>query len=60
LRPARAASRASFFAHPEPLNTIAGVDISLRMLPPHTAQAEGPSAVTERSTSMRSPQLVQA
>ena len=40
------ASRASFFAQPLPLNTIAGVDMSLRIGPPHFSHAVGPVAFT--------------
>ena len=45
-------SRWSFLAHPEPLNTIAGVDSALRMAPPHWVHTVGPSAVNECITSM--------
>jgi hypothetical protein len=47
---------ASFFAHPDPLNTIAGVDMSLRMEPPQTSHAFGPDPLTPCTTSMVRPQ----
>jgi hypothetical protein len=40
------ASRASFFAQPLPLKTIDGVDMSLRIGPPHCSHAVGPVAFT--------------
>lgn len=51
-------SRWSFLAHPEPLNTIAGVDSALRMAPPHWVHTVGPAAVNECMTSMGCPQTV--
>jgi hypothetical protein len=51
------ASRASFFAHPLPLKTIDGVDISLRIGPPHCSHAVGPVAFTPCRTSTMWPQL---
>jgi hypothetical protein len=41
---ARPASRASFLAQPEPLNTMAGADRARFMAPPHRSHAEGPGA----------------
>jgi len=51
-------SRWSFFAHPDPLNTMAGVDSALRIAPPHCVQTLGPSAVNECITSMGCPHTV--
>jgi hypothetical protein len=47
----------SFFAHPLPLKTIAGVFSSLRIGPPHFSHAVGPAPFTPWSTSTRWPQL---
>ncbi len=51
-------SRWSFFAQPEPLNTIAGVESALRIGDPHRSQAWGPWAVKECITSTGWPQTV--
>lgn len=40
----RLASRASFLAQPEPLNTMAGVDSARFIAPPHRSQVVGPGA----------------
>ena len=40
----RLASRASFLAQPDPLNTMAGVDRARFIDPPHRSQAAGPGA----------------
>jgi hypothetical protein len=50
-------SRASFFAQPLPLNTMAGVESSLRIGPPHSSQAVGPLSWTPWITSTLWPQL---
>jgi hypothetical protein len=40
----RLASRASFLAQPDPLNTMAGADSARFIGPPHRSQAAGPNA----------------
>jgi hypothetical protein len=40
----RLASRASFLAQPDPLNTIAGAERARFMVPPHRSHAAGPGA----------------
>jgi hypothetical protein len=40
----RLASRASFLAQPEPLNTMAGADRARFMVPPQRSHAAGPGA----------------
>jgi hypothetical protein len=59
---ARAAerSRASFFAQPEPLKTIAGADMSLVIGPPQMSHVAGPAAWMPCSTSTRLPHALQA
>jgi len=49
--------RASFLAHPEPLKTIAGEDMSLRVGPPQRSQRSGPDALTPCITSRTWPQF---
>lgn len=51
----RRASRASFLAQPEPLNTIAGADRARFMDPPQTSQADGPGAEIPWMTSTTCP-----
>jgi hypothetical protein len=43
--------RPSLVAQPEPLNTIVGVESSLRIEPPHTGHVEGPWPWTPWRTS---------
>ena len=54
--------RRSTFAQPEPLNTIAGVDSSLRIVPsaPHSGQNRGPWSWMPWTTSVTRPQALQA
>jgi hypothetical protein len=47
----RLASRASFLAQPEPLNTMAGTESARFMVPPHRSQVVGPAAAIEWITS---------
>jgi hypothetical protein len=49
--------RASFLAHPLPLNTIAGADMTFRSCPPHASQVVGPGEWIPWMTSTRRPQL---
>jgi hypothetical protein len=51
--------RASFFAHPEPLNTTAAAETALRNWPPQTVHVVGPGALTPWITSTMWPQLRQ-
>jgi hypothetical protein len=51
--------RASFFAHPEPLNTTAATETALRNWPPQTVHVVGPGALTPWITSTIWPQLRQ-
>jgi hypothetical protein len=53
------AACASFFAQPDPLNTMAGVDSSFRIWPPQTSQTVGPCACTPCVTSTVLPHCVQ-
>jgi hypothetical protein len=57
LAAADRASLKSFFANPLPLKTIAGVENSLRMVPPHRSQAVGPGSFMPWRTSTLWPQL---
>ncbi len=52
-------ARASFFAQPDPLNTIAGGERSFRIGPPQNSHAFGPWAWTPCITSTVRWQLVQ-
>ena len=52
-------ARASILAQPEPLKTMAGVDIALRIAPPHTVHTVGPDSCTPCVTSVRVPHAVQ-
>jgi hypothetical protein len=47
----RLASRASFLAQPDPLNTMEGTDSARRIRPPQMVQVVGPDAEMEWSTS---------
>ena len=51
--------RASFFAQPLPLKTMAGVVRALRIAPPQTSHASGPVPWIEWTTSTERPQDVQ-
>jgi len=53
---ARPASRASFLAQPDPLNTMAGADRARFMAPPHRSQTDGPGAEIAWMTSTTCPQ----
>ena len=53
------AERASFFAQPLPLKTMAGVVSALRITPPQTSQASGPDPWIEWTTSTERPHDVQ-
>ena len=56
-----AAERRSFFAQPEPLNTIAGGANALRTGPdPHSGQLSGDGSWTPWMTSNRRPQAAQS
>jgi hypothetical protein len=56
----RLASRASFFAQPDPLKTIAGEASSLRIEPWQRGQLEGPLSWTPWITSTMCPHFWQA
>jgi hypothetical protein len=47
--------RASFLAHPLPLNTIAGAETSLRSVPPQASHVVGPGVWIPWMTSTRRP-----
>jgi len=47
----RLASRASFLAQPDPLNTMAGTESARFIAPPHRSQVVGPGAAIECITS---------
>ena len=49
-------ARASFFAHPDPLKTIAGGERTFRIAPPQTSHDFGPCAWTPCITSIVRPQ----
>jgi hypothetical protein len=55
-------ARRSTLAQPEPLKTIDGADIALRIVPsaPHSGQNRGPASLMPWMTSVTRPQLRQA
>jgi hypothetical protein len=55
-------ARRSTLAQPEPLKTIDGADIALRIVPsaPHSGQNRGPASLIPWMTSVTRPQLRQA
>jgi hypothetical protein len=56
-----AAARRSFFAHPEPLNTIVGAAIAFRTGPsPHSGQPSGGGSFTPWMISNRRPHAAQS
>ena len=60
-REALVEARRSTFAQPEPLNTIAGAESALRIVPsaPHSGQKRGPWSLIPWMTSVTRPQAPQ-